>query len=110
MDHAFKMTFQPFDPADDDPADADGRYGSILTKLHYSVAMVFSLCCFTAIGAGTWIPLSRLAPEAIGFMLLMPDGTVMAHPFSVSPNWYFLTPDKIGGYTNGSWTAIAPMT
>jgi formylglycine-generating enzyme required for sulfatase activity len=75
----------------------------------YLATTLFSLCSFSTSASGTWIPLSNLAPETIGLMLLLPDGTVMCHPSSASVNWYLLTPDKAGGYTNGTWTTIAPM-
>jgi hypothetical protein len=41
-------------------------------------------------------------------MLLMTDGTVLAHE-SDSSNWHQLTPNASGSYTSGKWTSIPPM-
>ena len=57
---------------------------------------------------GAWTPLNRLSPEAIGYALLLSDGTVMAQGYANS-TWYRLTPDAKGSYVNGSWTTLAPM-
>jgi hypothetical protein len=61
---------------------------------------------------GAWTPLSNPAPEVIATMLLLSDGTVMAHASMeghFSRNWYRLTPDASGGYVDGTWTQLAPM-
>ncbi len=42
-------------------------------------------------------------------MLLLSDGTVMAEGGNISSNWYRLTPDSTGGYTNGMWTQSHSM-
>ncbi len=57
---------------------------------------------------GTWMPLNNFAPDYIGMMLLLPDGTVMASDGGVT-NWYRLTPDSSGSYVNGTWTTLSPM-
>lgn len=41
-------------------------------------------------------------------MLLLNDGTVMAHNGQGSA-WYRLTPDSSGSYVNGTWTTLAAM-
>jgi hypothetical protein len=49
--------------------------------------------------SGTWTRLRNLAPEGIGEMMLLSDGTVMAQGGGgafVSSNWYRLTPDASG--------------
>lgn len=57
---------------------------------------------------GTWIPLNNWAPDYIGTMLLLPDGTVMAsNPDGT--NWYRLTPDASGSYVNGTWSTLSSM-
>ena len=68
---------------------------------------------------GHWTPLARQPSGAVGLMLLLPDGTVMAAsrvtdptetpPSSGSRIWYRLTPDIRGSYTNGTWTTNSPM-
>jgi hypothetical protein len=58
---------------------------------------------------GTWTALTNLAPEAIGTMMLLSDGTVMAEGNGQTNHWYNLTPDTSGSYTNGAWTSRASM-
>jgi hypothetical protein len=67
----------------------------------------------SASAEGTWIPLQTNAPNGIGTMLLLSDGTVMAQ-FSgnvsgQNSNWFKLTPGSTGGYTNGFWTNLNSM-
>jgi hypothetical protein len=59
---------------------------------------------------GTWTNIIQPAPNPVGLMLLLPDGTVMAQQSGTTANWYKLTPDSQGSYVNGSWTSIHPMT
>src|SRR5207253_2419573 len=59
--------------------------------------------------AGTWTPLVNAPPTSVGTMLLLTDGTVMAHGQQVSSDWYKLTPDATGSYVNGTWTTLASM-
>jgi hypothetical protein len=61
---------------------------------------------------GTWLKLAKKPKEGIGTMLLLSDGTVMAQGGGggfASTNWYQLSPDGTGGYTNGLWASRAPM-
>jgi hypothetical protein len=64
---------------------------------------------------GTWFALSNTAPDSVGLMLLLSDGTVMAanNPANTSGgigrDWYRLTPDAFGHYVNGTWTHLATM-
>ena len=41
-------------------------------------------------------------------MLLLTDGSVIAHEFD-SSNWHRLTPNANGNYSNGTWSALPPM-
>ncbi len=54
--------------------------------------------------AGTWTPLGHAAPNGIGTMELLTDGTVMALS---GGNYYKLTPDATGSYVNGTWSQLA---
>jgi hypothetical protein len=47
-------------------------------------------------------------PASIDTMLLLTDGSVMAHVLA-SPKWYRLIPDKSGSYTNGNWVETSSM-
>ena len=68
-------------------------------------------------GMGVWTTLGSSAPEPIGTMLLLTDGTVMgqgtytsgANAGNGNADWFRLTPDVHGSYVNGSWTQIASM-
>ena len=57
---------------------------------------------------GTWKDLANQPGVSIDTMLLLTDGTVMAHELA-SPNWHRLTPDANGSYLNGTWAAMPPM-
>ncbi len=68
-----------------------------------------------SVAAGSWIPLAHTAPDSVGLMILLSDGTVMAanNPSSavgdIGNNWYRLTPDASGHYVNGAWSNSTPM-
>jgi hypothetical protein len=57
--------------------------------------------------AGTWTPVASPAPDKIGLMLLLSDGTIMCKGSSNA--WCRLNPGGTGGYTNGYWTTDIPM-
>jgi hypothetical protein len=58
---------------------------------------------------GQWAQLANDAPNGIGTMLLLADGSVMAQGPPVSKSWYKLTPGSDGGYTSGTWSSLADM-
>lgn len=57
--------------------------------------------------AGTWALITN-PPANIDTMLLMTDGSVMAHELDTQ-NWHKLTPDSSGRYETGSWSAVPSM-
>lgn len=64
-----------------------------------------------ALGAGTamaqsWTATVNAAPNAIGPLLQLRDGRILAHSDQGGdPNhWYILKPDAFGSYQNGTWT------
>ncbi len=60
---------------------------------------------------GSWVPLNNKPLSGrggLGPMLLLPDGRVMGQFFG-GTNWYMLTPDTYGSYTNGNWTTLPLM-
>ncbi len=58
--------------------------------------------------AGSWADLSNQPGANVDTMLLLTDGTVLAHEFD-SPNWHRLIPDTSGNYSTGTWTTIPAM-
>lgn len=58
--------------------------------------------------AGTWADLGKQPGVSVGTMLLLTDGTVMAHEFDTS-NWHRLTPNASGNYSSGTWSALPAM-
>ena len=61
-------------------------------------------------GSGTWTDVGGKLPFTNGPWApqQLTDGTVLVQDFCTS-QWYRLTPDKKGLYTDGSWSAIAAM-
>jgi hypothetical protein len=60
--------------------------------------------------SGTWADVSAALPFTMGPWnpVQLTDGTVLIQDYCTS-QWYKLTPDNKGSYTNGSWSAIAAM-
>lgn len=60
---------------------------------------------------GSWQQLAHAAPTNVSTMLLLTDGSVMAHADQNGngANWYRLTPDSTGSYLNGTWSTLASM-
>jgi Kelch motif len=58
---------------------------------------------------GTWQPIANQPTFDASTMLLLTDGTVMCQD-SGATDWWRLTPDEWGDYTNGTWSPLAPMT
>jgi len=67
------------------------------------------LCLCGSVYGASWTPLSRAAPQGIGTMLLLTDGTVMAQSSTFYDTWFRLTPSSTGSYADGTWTELAPM-
>jgi hypothetical protein len=69
--------------------------------------------------AGTWADFNAPAGVNADLMLLLTDGSVLAHDglrqdnagnyASGGKNWYRLTPDSNGNYSSGTWSAGLPM-
>jgi hypothetical protein len=79
-----------------------------LTVLALLLSVVGLFTPGRAQAVGTWASLGNLAPDSVGLMLLLSDGTVMCQQYQ-NTNWYRLTPDTNGSYVNGTWTTLAPM-
>jgi hypothetical protein len=56
---------------------------------------------------GTWTAVTT-APGVLANPLLLTDGTVIASRVD-APQWFKLTPDINGSYSNGTWTRIASL-
>jgi hypothetical protein len=62
--------------------------------------------------SGTWTDVSTKLPFTQGPWgeMLLTDGSVIILDYCTSPaQWYKLTPDKKGQYTDGTWSKIAAM-
>jgi hypothetical protein len=61
--------------------------------------------------SGTWTDVPNLPFTKVPWgEMLMTDGTVIIEDYCTSPaQWYKLAPDSKGRYTDGTWSAIAPM-
>ncbi len=61
----------------------------------------------------SWTALAHQPTVPIGTALLLTDGTVMAQQMQTSGfatgQWWRLTPDSAGSYTNGTWVQLATM-
>lgn len=57
---------------------------------------------------GTWTALPS-APAAVGLMMMLPDGSVLAFGSSTSNTIYKLRPDAQGHYATGTWSTLASM-
>jgi hypothetical protein len=57
----------------------------------------------------SWAPLANAAPNGIGTMMLLSDGTVMAQAGGVTSTWYQLTPNAKGSYIQGTWSQLPSM-
>jgi len=63
-----------------------------------------------AAAAASWTPMARKPPASVETMLLLTDGTVLAHAYDGPGNiWLKLSPDANGNYANGRWTQVAGM-
>jgi Secretion system C-terminal sorting domain/Kelch motif len=86
---------------------------SLLTRNGSLLVILLCVLSSRIIAQGTWTAVAKAAPHSNNAtMILLSDGTVLAHSGSGSSNgtiWDKLTPDKNGSYINGTWTSMAPM-
>ena len=61
--------------------------------------------------SGSWTPLANQPTFYAGTMILLTDGTVMCQDEGSgnggTAQWWKLTPDQLGSYVNGTWSALA---
>ena len=73
------------------------------------------LCAAIASAQSPWTRTTNNPPVNLGTILLLTDGTVIAHEESDQNNnvatrsWYKLTPNINGSYINGTWSQIASL-
>jgi hypothetical protein len=74
--------------------------------------VIYSLA-LTMFGAATWAqtvtPLANQPPDGIEFTFVLTDGTIMAHDLLYGNQFWKLTPDINGSYSNGTWTQLASL-
>ena len=63
---------------------------------------------FTVSPSGPWQPLPGPVPFYPDTALLLTNGTVMIQNYG-TPDWWLLTPDAYGNYSNGTWAQLASM-
>ena len=80
-----------------------GGGGRIAGAAAYAAEMLESRMLLS----GTWTPLTNAAPDRVGTMLLLPNGSVMTSSSPYGSGWALLTPDSSGSYVNGTWTSLA---
>jgi hypothetical protein len=70
-----------------------------------ALALLASVLCVGMASAQSWTSLNNLAPEAVGPLLQLRDGRVLAHSDQNGNalHWYILTPDATGSYQKGTW-------
>ena len=75
------------------------------------VSLVFSVVGVIFSRAQVWQPLKNQPTfGGVGAILLLTDGTVLAHREPLdAEKWYRLTPDIHGSYVNGTWSKIASL-
>jgi hypothetical protein len=84
-------------------------------KLNPAARLVLQSLILMAAGsanlqAATWTKLTQSAPASVETMMLMTDGTVLAHSYDNPGNiWQRLTPSATGSYVDGTWQKVAPM-
>lgn len=85
----------------------------IIRRAALALGAMAMLLSWRAEAVGHWVPVSTsiaFFPSGAfpGHMLLLSDGTVMVQNIQAN-NWYLLSPDSTGGYTNGGWSTLASM-
>ena len=88
-----------------------------LRMLAVTLAVVIVVMTAGSVVAQTWQPLTNQPTFSPGTVLLLTDGTILAHsePNCLSctstdyNSWYKLTPDINGSYVNGTWSALASL-
>lgn len=79
------------------------------------IAMIAVCAVNAATAQSHWTRLQNSPPVNVGAMLLLTDGTVIAHEENdqngnvATLAWYKLTPDINGSYVNGTWSQIASL-
>jgi hypothetical protein len=58
--------------------------------------------------AGSWRSFKLSNQPALDTMLLLSDGSIMAHEYETS-NWHKLVPDALSDYTQGTWHKLTPQ-
>lgn len=89
------------------------RVVTITQRAALALAALAMLLSWRVEAVGHWMPVTTSVgffPSGAfpGHMLLLSDGRVLVQNFGTT-NWYSLSPDSTGGYTNGGWSTLASM-
>src|SRR5579871_5342314 len=74
----------------------------------FAAAMLLTPCHVNAVGSFTTV-FNAPSGVSVELMILRSDGTVMVQNANAETDWYQLTPDNTGNYSNGSWKQLASM-
>ena len=91
------------------------NYISIPRASTIAAVLAASTCYHVALAAGTWQQITALCPSTSGGgLMLLSDGTVLCKceaggTDGIGNSWNRLTPNSVGSYVDGSWSAIAAM-
>jgi autotransporter-associated beta strand protein len=58
--------------------------------------------------SATWTQVAA-PPAPVDVMMELTDGRIFAHAAAITNQWYILTADAQGNFTDGTWTTAAPM-
>jgi len=77
-----------------------------------ALALLASVLCVGVASAQSWTNVTNPAPQAVGPLLQLRDGRILAHSDqNGNANvWYILSPDSKGSYANGTWAGPYAMT
>lgn len=84
---------------------------SLLSKTPVRACAAAAALAMTPVAqAATWTQLTNTPAHSVETMMLLTDGTVLAHSYDNPGNiWQKLTPAADGSYVNGTWSTTAPM-
>jgi hypothetical protein len=83
---------------------------TLVTAVKFFILIGLQGLHWQALAIGSWTNVVATVPGNNGtdLILLLSDGSVMAHQVGTTSAWYKLTPNN-GSYINGTWSTLTPM-